>query len=309
MVEDEIKVSIYCLAYNHGPYIRQCLDGFVNQKTDFKYEVIVHDDASTDDTAKIIKEYADRYPYVIKPIFQTENQYSKGVVITKQIIIPKMRGKYVAVCEGDDYWCDECKLQKQADIMDNNPDFSACVHQTKLIDCLSGNESLISPFNKTGIIDKNRIFSDVATLVHTSSLFYRRSTLDNLPEFCYISKSVGDYPFEIYLALLGPIYYINEVMSVYRLFTASSWSLKQKNDKSHIPFYKEMIAILESADKCSDYKYHEYFDIPILEYEYRCWKENPKFLLISNERFHRLKFTKKIKLIFRAAINKIKMQK
>lgn len=95
MMNDEIMVSVICTAYNHEKYIRQCLDGFVMQKTNFKYEVIVHDDASTDNTAEIIREYEKKYPEIIKPIYQKENQYSKGVSIGK-IIYPLCQGKYLA---------------------------------------------------------------------------------------------------------------------------------------------------------------------------------------------------------------------
>ena len=115
-------VAIECLAYNHGPYIRQCLDGFVMQKTDFPFIAIVHDDASTDNTAEIIQEYALKYPDIIKPILETENQYSKkdgslGRIIKKAI--PE-DVKYIALCEGDDYWTDPYKLQKQVDYMEED---------------------------------------------------------------------------------------------------------------------------------------------------------------------------------------------
>ncbi len=142
-MEDEIKVSVYCLAYNHAEYIRKTLEGFVMQKTNFKFEVFVHDDASTDETATIIKEYAEKYPDIIKPIFQTENQYSKKIGIVKTFIYPLMRGKYIACCEGDDYWTDENKLQIQADILDNNNNISLVTHKVRMI---SENGELLNCF-------------------------------------------------------------------------------------------------------------------------------------------------------------------
>lgn len=99
-VDSKIMVSVYCLAYNHEKYIRHTLNGFVSQKTNFRYEVFVHDDASTDNTASIIQEYADKYPDIIKPIFQTENQHSQKIPIIATHILPKMSGKYIAACEG-----------------------------------------------------------------------------------------------------------------------------------------------------------------------------------------------------------------
>lgn len=117
---ENILVSIICNTYNHEPYIRQCLEGFVMQKTDFAFEVLIHDDASTDKTAEIIREYEAQYPDIIKPIYQTENQYSKKTGIMKTFQIPRVKGKYIALCEGDDYWIDPLKLQKQVDILEKD---------------------------------------------------------------------------------------------------------------------------------------------------------------------------------------------
>ena len=121
----KLIVTIRCLAYNHEPYIRQCLEGFVMQQTNFRFEAIVHDDASTDRTAEIIKEYADKYPDIIKPIFETENQYSKHDDSLRRIMNEQTHGKYVASCEGDDYWIDPLKLQKQVDFLNNHQQYSA----------------------------------------------------------------------------------------------------------------------------------------------------------------------------------------
>ena len=121
-----LMVTIRCTAYNHEPYIRACLEGFVMQKTNFRFEAIVHDDASTDGTAAIIKEYAEKYPDVIKPILERENQYSKGTL--GKIMDEASKGKYIAFCEGDDYWTDPLKLQKQVDFLESHPDCSLCFH-------------------------------------------------------------------------------------------------------------------------------------------------------------------------------------
>ena len=122
MNKDEILVSIRCAVYNHEPYIRQCLDGFVMQKTNFRFEAIVHDDASTDNSASIIREYAGKYPDIIRPIYETENQFSKKDGSLMRIITEACHGKYYASCEGDDYWTDPLKLQKQVDYMESHPE-------------------------------------------------------------------------------------------------------------------------------------------------------------------------------------------
>lgn len=119
-------VSIKCLVYNHAPYLRQCLDGFVMQKTNFRFEAIVHDDCSTDGSQEIIKEYAAKYPDIIKPIFETENQFSKHDGSLRRAIDPHLMGKYIAFCEGDDYWTDPNKLQMQVDYLEAHQDIGMC---------------------------------------------------------------------------------------------------------------------------------------------------------------------------------------
>ena len=117
-------VSILCDTFNHEKYISQALDGFIMQQTSFPFEIIVHDDASTDNTAQIIREYELKYPDLFVPIYQTENQFSKPEVnIWTDITFPKARGKYIALCEGDDYWTDPLKLQKQVDFLEENPEY------------------------------------------------------------------------------------------------------------------------------------------------------------------------------------------
>ena len=127
-------VSISCITYNHEPYIVQALNGFLMQKTSFPFEVLVHDDASTDRTADIIREYEKKFPKIIKPIYQKENQYSKGfTAVTATWNFPRAQGKYIALCEGDDYWIDENKLQIQVDFLERNPEYTMCFHNAEVL--------------------------------------------------------------------------------------------------------------------------------------------------------------------------------
>lgn len=139
-----LMVTIRCLAYNHEPYIRQCLEGFVMQKTNFRFEAIVHDDASTDGTAAIIREYAEKYPDIIKPIFETENQYSKRDGSLRRIMDAHTHGKYVATCEGDDYWIDPLKLQKQVDFLEKHPECVYSCHRYYIYNELTKEKYLAS---------------------------------------------------------------------------------------------------------------------------------------------------------------------
>lgn len=124
-------VSICCLSYNQAGYIQECLDSFLMQQTSFRIEILIHDDASTDGTDKIIRQYAEKYPDTIFPLFEVENQLSKGMNGKMDITFnySRARGKYIASCEGDDYWTDPLKLQKQVDFMESHPDYSVCFHR------------------------------------------------------------------------------------------------------------------------------------------------------------------------------------
>ncbi|HNZ98453.1 glycosyltransferase [Ruminococcus sp.] len=123
---DTPVVSIRCTVYNHTDYVEKTLDGFLMQITDFPFEIVVHDDASTDGSADIIRKYVEKYPSLFKPILQTENQHSKGRGRVGEIVMPYLTGKYTAFCEGDDYWTDEHKLQKQVDYMESHPECGLC---------------------------------------------------------------------------------------------------------------------------------------------------------------------------------------
>ena len=142
--KNEIVVSISCITYNHAPYIRQALDGFIMQQTNFRFEVLIHDDCSTDGTDDIIREYATKYPDIIKPLYEEENQYQNGKPHGSAVWnFPRAKGKYIAICEGDDYWTDPLKLQKQVDFLESHPDFSMVFANVRLhYDSGLSNESL-----------------------------------------------------------------------------------------------------------------------------------------------------------------------
>jgi glycosyltransferase involved in cell wall biosynthesis len=140
---DTPLVSICCLTFNHEAFVRQCLDGFLMQKTDFDIEILVHDDASTDNTQSILREYESKYPDKIFPLYETENKYSNGYKGRMDIVFnyARARGKYIASCEGDDYWTDPQKLQKQVDFMESHPDYSVCFHRWSNLNMVNGTTS------------------------------------------------------------------------------------------------------------------------------------------------------------------------
>ena len=128
-------VSICCITYNHAQFIRKCLDGFLMQQTNFPIEILIHDDCSTDGTIEIIQEYTAKYPDLIFPLYEEENQYQHGKAAEIDFYnYRRARGKYIAYCEGDDYWTDPLKLQKQVDFMEVNPEYSVCFHNFQIYD-------------------------------------------------------------------------------------------------------------------------------------------------------------------------------
>ena len=263
--DEQPLVTVCCLAYNHRPFIKSALEGFVNQKTSFKYQVIVHDDASTDGTQDIIKEYETQYPEIIQGIYQSENQYSKGIPLLKTYIAPLIQGKYVATCEGDDYWIDEKKLQKQFEVMEANPNLSACVHNTVFWNLRTGKKETHYSDSFEGILPKELIFKGGSSAFHTSSVFMRKEYISTPQELTV--KFIGDYPRAVYLALVGDIYYLTETMSVYRQFTFGSWSTKNNYSES-INTVGQVIKMLYAADELSNHEYHGIFERIIREKKY-----------------------------------------
>jgi glycosyltransferase involved in cell wall biosynthesis len=259
-------ISVYCLTYNHEKYIRQTLEGFVRQKTDFPFEVIVHDDASTDKTAEIIHEYAEKYPDVIIPILQKENQYSKGASIFKKYIYPILRGKYIAICEGDDYWCDENKMQRQYNWLEANTDYSLCVHNTKVLDCSTNIETILNNCGDDRDISTEEIINKASALFHTSSYMFR-SEYALLP-LAFVLRKTGDYSRAVYLATQGKVRYLHDVMSVYRKFSGDSWTSKMyrssDSTQKQIAYREEKIKMLQNVDEYTQGLYSSAIQTKIL---------------------------------------------
>lgn len=210
--KNEVMVSVICTTYNHCDSLKKCLDSMVCQKTNFNFEIIVHDDNSSDGTTEILKDYAQKYPNLIIPMYEKENQYSQGVNIFDEIMLPVAKGKYYAFCEGDDYWCDENKLQLQYDFMESNPQCSACFHNTIHHDL--GNitpDKKFNNFNKVHFLTPHEAI--VKYLVHTSSYFFRSASYEcPIP---FRKYWFGDYVLLTMALTKGALGVLPQVMSVY----------------------------------------------------------------------------------------------
>ena len=264
-MEPSIKVIIRCLVYNHEPYLRDCLDGFVMQKTNFPFKAVVHDDCSTDGSASILREYAEKYPDIIEPIYETENLYSKrdgslGRVMAKAC---NGRSKYFALCEGDDYWIDPYKLQKQVDYMDSHPECTM-TYTNVYVDTQQGRlyraeqEKLWGEIRcDDSIVDTEYVISQCAATIHTCSLLFKANLRDDFPAAaarCY----VGDYPLEIFAALKGYLYGFSDVTAVYRYQVPGAWSSQQNCEKSQtlLANWLTVVEMHKAMDEYSGGKYH-----------------------------------------------------
>lgn len=301
--QNEIMVSVLCLTYNHEQYIKECLDGIVKQKTNFKFEVIVHDDASTDSTANIIRDYEKKYFGLFKVIYQKQNQYSKNISIMSTYLLPKVRGKYIAVCEGDDYWNDKYKLQKQVDFLEKHKDYVACVHNTLVINCRTKEKYKKLENIKDQTLLTEQIIENGVKEFHTSSLLYR-TEYSRIPDELKLSFC-GDYSKALYLALCGKIYRFKDVMSVYRFFSKNSFSerTEKMNSVDVIKRYKEVQEFLKQIDIYSHYKYHSIIEslieknqitVYMIQYDYKKILQNYRAYVNKMSKKEKIKFYIKV---------------
>ena len=249
---EEILVSICCITYNQKNYIRDTLEGFVSQKTNFSYEVLIHDDASTDGTADIIREYARRYPEKMKPILQLENQYAKGLYnVSGTYNFPRARGRYIAMCEGDDYWTDRYKLQRQVDFMEAHPDCSLVFHSARIeVQGRALTEKRMRPYRKSRQVSPKEMI-DKTSGYPTASLMFRTDMVKKLPDF-YIKAPLADIPLQLMAAARGWAYYMDRPMCVYRLGGSSSWTTWMKQgdyEKKQEQYFQEMKKMYQSFDR------------------------------------------------------------
>lgn len=311
-MNSEIMVSVICNAYNHEKYIKDALDGFVMQNTNFGFEILVHDDASTDGTADIIRQYEARYPDLIKPIYQTENQYSKKKGLVTKIQFGRAKGKYVAFCEGDDYWTDPLKLQKQFDAMQAHPDIDMCAHTADAVSAATGQKiSTVKPGNEDCIFDLGAVIMGGGGFVATSSLFFKKELCDNIPEFRRFLML--DYTLQIQGSLKGGMLYLKDNMSVYRRGVSNSWTHRMGADKQLLKKHTEkVIEMLSILDRELDFKYTDVIQKRSLHLKFSILYRQGDIDSILKapyiDIFKKLPLKQKIKLLLAGVIKKCTIQ-
>jgi glycosyltransferase involved in cell wall biosynthesis len=240
-------VSIWCTAFNHEKYIHDCLASFINQKTNFHFEIIVHDDASTDKTQEIIKIFELQNRGLFNNIYQTENQFKKSKSLIP-ILSKISRGKYIALCDGDDYWTDPLKLQKQVEFLEGNENVSACFHDAWILNEISNTKE---PFP---ILEKELLETEdlikFGWTIPTHSLVFRNDSLPIPDWFNYIKN--GDYSLQLILSLSGPLYKFNEKMGVYRQHPNG---LHNSFSKNRVYLKNQVLKVLYFFNYYSNFKY------------------------------------------------------
>lgn len=256
---EEILVSIVCVTYNHESYIMDALKGFLSQKTDFKYEIIIHDDASTDKTTDIIRDFEALHGDMIRVIYQKENQYSKMKSFWfLRDIYSKCKGKYIAFCEGDDFWIDSHKLQIQVDFLEKHSNYILSSHNAVRLNCEDGTVEAVSPYDCDKMLSPEEIIMQYHGNVPSASIVMRTDALTEMEDLFW-EYDVGDWLLQLSCITKGKIYYFDRVMSVYRFRHEGSWTLAQAEDiKKHFEHGFKMVEFLEKYNKYTNNIYEKF---------------------------------------------------
>ena len=251
-----ILVSINCITYNHEDMIADAIEGFLMQKTNFQYEILIGEDCSQDDTKRIVESYIEKYPDKIRMITSEKNVGARNNSIR---LLENSKGKFIAECEGDDYWTDPNKLQRQIDYMTSNPDCSLCFHASEIIQAPNKRTGMIvKPYNESRKSPIEDIIVGGGGFLATGSMVYKKELMENPPEF-YLNAPIGDYPMQMLLASQGHAYYIDKNMSAYRKGVKDSWTEKVFNSKDArnniIKVNEGVIELLEGFNSYTNQSY------------------------------------------------------
>lgn len=277
LVKDPV-VSVMCITFNQAGYIGRAIDSFLAQDLNVPYEIVVNDDCSTDGTTQILLDYQEKYPEVMRVILHEQNQYSQGKSAMGDFVIPAMRGRYGAMCEGDDYWTDPTKLSRQLEFMESHLACAACVHANENVQADSGRRlSLMRYADHDCDVTMVDAFSNTQCY-STNSLFIRTSALvDYRESVLYPLKCDGDQKMLVSYALNGGIHYIDRIMSAYRFMAKNSTNRAMFMSREHSKVAAKKrdlrIELLRKADELTGGEYHAEFEFGIGRMSYLYYKD------------------------------------
>ena len=276
-----IQVSIVCYTCNHEKYIKDAIESFLMQKTNFTYEIIIYVDASKDSTQAIVKEYENKYPTLITAVYQCEKQSSKFVDVEYEMV-QRAQGKYIAFCEGDGFWTDSYKLQKQYEFMEEHLTYSLCVHAGEVV---RNNDKKTIAYRKPSSVAKvyttEEIIEGGKGYFLTNTMFFRKQLLDNRADFV-AGAALSDYPLAVYLSLVGEVYYIADSMASYRTNVKGSWTSKDSvNGQGYRSKFEEITKMLDEVNEYTNYRFAEAIE--------RRKDSNEVIVLVKERNFQKLR--------------------
>ena len=243
---DTTIVSILCITYNHENYVEKAILSFLSQKTKYKIEIIIHDDASTDKTREIVRKFSEKYPDLIRCIFPPKNRYSKTYFRFLKDIFKLCNGKYIAFCEGDDFWINDNKITLQVDVLEKNPTIDMCFHPSIAFNDITQKfEGIVSLHHKIKkIIEHKKILYNDGSFCPTASLMCSKERLISIPDWAY-DAPIFDYFIQSFCSENGCIF-LPIPMSVYRKYSRSSLvDFISESDSKYITYYEKMNTLLE----------------------------------------------------------------
>lgn len=277
----QADISIVCITYNQAHLIESALNGFLEQKVSCNIEIVIHDDASTDSTPELLRNFYLKHPDKVTLLLQEENQNSFDDVDITCICASHASGKYIALCEGDDYWIDPYKLQKQYNALEANPDLSASFHSA-YTETPNGERNLFAHHSEDErkFTPQEVILGDGA-FMPTSGLFCRKEAFSQITKELIITMPCGDYFFQIMASKDGGAYYFPEPMSVYRIQHSGSFTtnFSTVNWKKRTEFYRRMIIAMTLINEITHGKYTSEIDFMKKKFQKirrKCWRRGVK---------------------------------
>lgn len=255
---NEPLASVIVSSYNHEKYIKEALESILFQQVNFEYKVYLADDCSTDNTREILKEYIEKYPQVFIPLYPEINL---GLVKNMKNAFDKSKSKYILMLEGDDFWTHKYKMQKQIDFLENNNLCPMVANRIWVKDEINNkNYPNFAHIDSEIIKTSESIFylTTPSLIAHNyignySAMAFRREAINNLNDSVFEEK-LWDWLFSMFMSLQGPVAFINEPMSVYRLVRSGQW-----NSKTNLIKLKEVLELIPVYDKLLNYVFHKEF--------------------------------------------------